>query len=377
MNDIIKWNEVMRGKGIGTIVSQTLGLYGYTFCDFGDSFMVHDEDGERTRNFIVILVEKMEDHIVITIHEDKRHTFGDNSYVNFREIQGSEELNSLEPQKIQVIDGFRFKVMTDPSKISDYTIGGIVEDVKVPQLHKFNSLKDAINRPLETATDGMFMISDYAAFERPGELHIAFQAIQAFNTEHSRFPGDNQEDVDAVIKLAEAINEDHKKTEGNFSLEEISDSTKEIIAKAARYSTRSVSPMAAFHGGIAAQEIVKFTGKYTPCTQFFHNEFFGSLPKTDVERKLNGDRYDDQVAIYGNEVQEKLKAANIFMVGAGALGCELVKAYALMGVGCGKDGLITCTDNDNIEVSNLNRQFLFRKNNVGHAKSETACTIAK
>ena len=97
MNDIIKWNEVMRGNGIGTIVSQTLGLYGYTFCDFGDKFMVHDGDGERTRNFIVILVEKMEDHIVITIHEDKRHTFGDNSYVNFREIQGSEELNSLEP----------------------------------------------------------------------------------------------------------------------------------------------------------------------------------------------------------------------------------------------------------------------------------------
>jgi len=65
------------------------------------------------------------------------------------------------------------------------------------------------------------------------------------------------------------------------------------------------------------------------------------------------------------------------MVGAGALGCEFFKAYAMMGIACGKDGLITCTDNDNIEVSNLNRQFLFRKDNVKKSKSETAARIAK
>jgi ubiquitin-activating enzyme E1 len=65
------------------------------------------------------------------------------------------------------------------------------------------------------------------------------------------------------------------------------------------------------------------------------------------------------------------------MVGAGALGCELIKAFALMGIACSQDGLVSVTDNDNIEVSNLNRQFLFRQNNVGHSKSQTACAIAK
>lgn len=43
------------------------------------------------------------------------------------------------------------------------------------------------------------------------------------------------------------------------------------------------------------------------------------------------------------------------MVGAGALGCELIKAFALMGIGCQAGGQVHCTDNDNIEVSNLNR----------------------
>jgi ubiquitin-activating enzyme E1 len=65
------------------------------------------------------------------------------------------------------------------------------------------------------------------------------------------------------------------------------------------------------------------------------------------------------------------------MVGAGALGCELIKAFALMGIGCSAAGKVHVTDNDNIEVSNLNRQFLFRQSNVGHSKSEAACKIAK
>jgi len=65
------------------------------------------------------------------------------------------------------------------------------------------------------------------------------------------------------------------------------------------------------------------------------------------------------------------------MVGAGALGCEFIKAFALMGVGCSEEGRVQVTDNDNIEVSNLNRQFLFRKNNVGQSKSKVACEIAR
>lgn len=38
-------------------------------------------------------------------------------------------------------------------------------------------------------------------------------------------------------------------------------------------------------------------------------------------------------------------------VGCGALGCEFLKNFALIGVGCGEEGKITVTDNDRIEVS--------------------------
>ena len=47
-------------------------------------------------------------------------------------------------------------------------------------------------------------------------------------------------------------------------------------------------------------------------------------------------------------------------VGAGAIGCELLKNFAMMGVACGEGGVVYVTDMDIIEKSNLNRQFLFR-----------------
>ena len=51
-------------------------------------------------------------------------------------------------------------------------------------------------------------------------------------------------------------------------------------------------------------------------------------------------------------------------VGCGAIGCEMLKNYALLGIGTADKGQITITDNDLIEKSNLNRQFLFRPQHI-------------
>jgi ubiquitin-activating enzyme E1 len=62
-------------------------------------------------------------------------------------------------------------------------------------------------------------------------------------------------------------------------------------------------------------------------------------------------------------VQKKLSELNLFLVGAGALGCEFLKNFALMGA-C-SNGKLTVTDDDVIEKSNLSRQFLFRDKDIG------------
>ena len=48
-----------------------------------------------------------------------------------------------------------------------------------------------------------------------------------------------------------------------------------------------------------AQEIVKFTGKYNPINQWVWFDFFETISLLDenIERKLEGTRYDDLISI--------------------------------------------------------------------------------
>ena len=52
------------------------------------------------------------------------------------------------------------------------------------------------------------------------------------------------------------------------------------------------------------------------------------------------------------------------MVGAGGIGCELLKNLVLMGF-----GEIHIVDLDTIDLSNLNRQFLFRHEHIKKPKA--------
>lgn len=78
-------------------------------------------------------------------------------------------------------------------------------------------------------------------------------------------------------------------------------------------------------------------------------------------RPMN-DRNDGIRLAVGNELLKKIQFTNIFMVGCGAIGCELLKNFAMINLATGTTdeltgakGTITITDPDHIEVSNLNR----------------------
>ncbi|KAG8238590.1 hypothetical protein J437_LFUL018299, partial [Ladona fulva] len=159
------------------------------------------------------------------------------------------------------------------------------------------------------------------------------------------------------------------------------DINEEVLRKFSYMVSGDTCPMNAVIGGIVAQEVLKASsGKFTPIFQWLYFDAVECLPAVrnpEAENyEMNESRYDSQIALFGKQFQEKLGDLKYFIVGAGAIGCELLKNFAMMGVGAGS-GSVTVTDMDLIEKSNLNRQFLFRPWDVQQPKSTVAAKAVK
>lgn len=137
-----------------------------------------------------------------------------------------------------------------------------------------------------------------------------------------------------------------------------------------------LAPVAAVIGGFVAQEVLKAcSAKFHPMVQHMYFDSLESLPSvmpSEQDCQPTGSRYDGQVAVFGKEFQSKIANHRQFLVGSGAIGCEMLKNWSMMGLAAGPEGSITVTDLDTIEKSNLNRQFLFRAKDLGHFKAEVA-----
>ncbi|HET9356219.1 MAG TPA: HesA/MoeB/ThiF family protein [Sphingomicrobium sp.] len=81
------------------------------------------------------------------------------------------------------------------------------------------------------------------------------------------------------------------------------------------------------------------------------------------------DRYARQLVLpqFGGLGQQRLKAARVAVIGAGGIGAAVIPALAIAGVGA-----LTIIDGDRVELSNLQRQPIYRSAEVGMAKVRLA-----
>ncbi len=76
---------------------------------------------------------------------------------------------------------------------------------------------------------------------------------------------------------------------------------------------------------------------------------------------MNPDRYFRQSPLFGDEGQEKLRNAKVGVAGCGGLGTTLLTNLASAGV-----GNLMIADGDVPDITNLNRQFVYREGGSGH-----------
>uniref|UniRef100_A0A0W0F8Q2 Ubiquitin-activating enzyme E1 1 n=1 Tax=Moniliophthora roreri TaxID=221103 RepID=A0A0W0F8Q2_MONRR len=349
----LELNDWTHENGVHFISTETRGLFGSVFNDFGPKFTCVDPTGENPLSGMVVSVTKDSEGLV-TCLDETRHGLEDGDFVTFSEVQGMTELNGCEPRKISVKGPYTFTI-GDISNLGDYKTGGIFTQVKMPKIIDFKSLRESSVAP-------EFFITDFAKFDRPATLHAGFQALSEFQSQHKRLPRPrNAQDAANVVEIAKKLS---------------ADIDEKVITELAYQATGDLAPLNAVIGAFVAQEVMKAcSAKFHPMVQYMYFDSLESLPSnipTEAECQPSNSRYDGQIAVFGKAFQEKIANHRQFLVGSGAIGCEMLKNWSMMGLATGPKGAIQVTDLDTIEKSNLNRQFLFRPKDLGKHKAEVA-----
>ncbi|XP_067297895.1 ubiquitin-like modifier-activating enzyme 6 [Pseudorasbora parva] len=344
------------------IACDIFGICTRVFCDFGEMFEVSDPTGEEPKEVFIQNISQGSPGVV-TCMDSRTHGLQTGQSVCFKEINGMCELNGSTHQ-VTVLSPYSFAI-GDTSSFQPYAHGGIFRLVKIPKTFSFETMEQQLSDP-------RLLTPDFSKPEVPLQLHTIMIALDAFLEHHARLPSIGcLEDAELLLKFTEEIS---KTLKNKICINQ------DLVRCVSRCARGCLSPLAAAVGGIASQEVLKaLTGKFSPLQQWFYLDAFEvvqplqSLPAEEFAPR--GDRYDALRACIGESLCLKLHHFRVFMVGCGAIGCEMLKNFALLGVGLNRcSGEICVTDPDLIEKSNLNRQFLFRPQHIQKPKSTTAAS---
>lgn len=409
-------NTLARRLKAKFVAAQAPGLFGSIFCDMGDDFTVNDTDGKEAKTGLLKSFDPlpMTGETLVTLREGERHDLSKGDLVYFERTATEEDgqtkdavrAGSADPDL--ETDTFTVKRIVSPSCFTVPASANLVKQVHQYSNGRFRQLKQPLQlgfQPLTLARQAMRSVpTDFgkASLGRQLTLHACFESLKRFKTHAGgRLPIPGSATDAAAFKklvkscdvLSDVISSHSAAIAARSAAKRPTSKTRapsppvldeQIMEIFARTCQGSLAPICSFVGGTAAQEVLKAcTGTFVPLQQYLFFDavevltpesgedespeaFSASLP-SEKECASRGDKYDGMRAVLGSRLMKLLQDQAIFVVGAGAIGCELLKNLALMGV-----GPLTVTDNDSIEKSNLNRQFLFRERDLGAPKSEAA-----
>ena len=371
-------NHVARQYDWCFVATETAGVFGKVFCDFGTEFVVQDQDGETplTTPLDHIDVESI-DHgrIIVQCINGERHDVSNGDQIQFQYRNG--DIAKVLCRVVDVQTPHRFVAqleIEDRTEHLEAIVAKINSDVssfsrlKSPAVLSFDTMESAAK--LTYSKESLFTACDldksYDIPRRWASLSC-FLALSDFTKVEKRLPSEMDKDyfIDLVKK--------------SWPSNELYDSAATHVNLFLRTCAAKFTPLQSVFGAISVQEVLKaITRLYFPvhqillydCDEIFNDRddhIAWEAPQSDTRKVSSGLRY-----ILGDTTVDKLQAAKVFVVGSGAIGCEILKNLAAMGVGTVSDGKVVVTDMDTIEKSNLSRQLLFRDGDIGKFKSVAA-----
>jgi len=295
------------------------GCAGFIFVNAGKEHLITDIMGE---NIEPVQIGSVNNEGIVQCAPHHSHDYQSGDIIKFTNVQGTniEQFNEVE-FKISVISPVSFKL--NEFTFTDFTFtNGTSIYIKKPKFINHKTFEEQLKEP-----DFNFSFDDSSL--------IFNTLIKYFENKDYIFDNENQ------INLA-----------NTFSCE--------------------LMPIVSLIGSVTASEAIKLiTNKYLPINQIWCWYEPNLIPKNkpvNIGKSNIG-------KLYGIEFEKSLNESSWFLVGSGAIGCELLKNLAFCNVST--KGIIYLTDPDTIEKSNLNRQFLFRTKHIGKPKSQMACEAMK
>ncbi len=244
-------------------------------------------------------------------------------------------------------------------------------DYVTAQRLTLNKTSDALpDAPTDLLGDAL---TDFSC--SPLALHLALGAAEAHAcSPDAGAPGHTWHD--ALLQEAQSALQALRDTPQELRLTHVPHDIDEQLPRAVASVCRGAGskallpPLVSIVGGMAAHEVIKtVSGQHMPFRQWWSMDY-SSLPLPMGATAAPGSAPFAQ--LLGGQAVTRLADARVFVVGAGAIGCEWIKLLSALGACTGPSGHLTVTDMDTIEVSNLSRQFLFRAEHVKQYKSIVA-----
>ena len=386
--DIIKFiDNFCRKNKIYFIYCNIYGMFGRIINDFGDDFVVFDKDGEEPKSNLIKNMKKINNNNV-KIEFVNKNDFECNDIIKINDVIGFDGINEKSYKIVKIIDKNNIIINGDFSNINnDYNQNGFCIEIKQNKKINFKPISNILDLNIDNYLNvNDYMIDnnfyDYSKMNNSPLINLGMNCIDKF----IKIYGDSliSWNINIQYEFLEILN-------NNNLNQKLKENEYDLILRMFYTKQIQFPPLCAYFGGIVAQECIKsITKKFTPITQLITYDTQELYPQfslyssniTQIQSQLTSNKLNiipssstDNLNILFGKNSLNLLQANLFIIGAGAIGCELIKNISILNIGI--NGSIHVTDPDVIETSNLNRQFLFREKHCRLPKSTTACAAAQ